>query len=79
MPSSTLDLLLLAHTTVSSWRRQFAVIARIVTMWPPQLPYPSPDMSEETRWKKLAVAKKKLREYQQRNSSCRNKEEEKKM
>jgi hypothetical protein len=27
----------------------------------------------------LAVAKKKLREYQQRDSSCRNKEEEKKM
>ncbi|KAM4876933.1 golgin subfamily A member 2 isoform 6-T6 [Thomomys bottae] len=37
-------------------------------MWPPHLPCPSPGMSEETRRSKLAAAKKKLREYQQRNS-----------
>ncbi|XP_025214539.1 golgin subfamily A member 2 isoform X2 [Theropithecus gelada] len=37
-------------------------------MWPqPRLP-PRPAMSEETRQSKLAAAKKKLREYQQRNS-----------
>ncbi|XP_020019890.2 golgin subfamily A member 2 isoform X2 [Castor canadensis] len=37
-------------------------------MWPPHLPRPRPGMSEETRQSKLAAAKKKLREYQQRNS-----------
>ncbi|XP_061289622.1 golgin subfamily A member 2 isoform X2 [Bos javanicus] len=36
-------------------------------MWPP-LPPPRPGMSEETRQSKLAAAKKKLREYQQKNS-----------
>ncbi|XP_077624439.1 golgin subfamily A member 2 isoform X5 [Crocuta crocuta] len=36
-------------------------------MWPPRSP-PCPGMSEETRQSKLAAAKKKLREYQQRNS-----------
>ncbi|XP_058928543.1 golgin subfamily A member 2 isoform X5 [Kogia breviceps] len=36
-------------------------------MWPP-LPPPRPGMSEETRQRKLAAAKKKLREYQQKNS-----------
>ncbi|XP_026369844.2 golgin subfamily A member 2 isoform X2 [Ursus arctos] len=36
-------------------------------MWPP-LPPPRPGMSEETRQLKLAAAKKKLREYQQKNS-----------
>ncbi|XP_008577354.1 PREDICTED: golgin subfamily A member 2 isoform X1 [Galeopterus variegatus] len=36
-------------------------------MWPP-LPSPRPGMSEETRQRKLAAAKKKLREYQQKNS-----------
>uniref|UniRef100_A0A673TX27 Golgin A2 n=1 Tax=Suricata suricatta TaxID=37032 RepID=A0A673TX27_SURSU len=36
-------------------------------MWPPRPP-PCPGMSEETRQSKLAAAKKKLREYQQRNS-----------
>ncbi|XP_044776726.1 golgin subfamily A member 2 isoform X6 [Neomonachus schauinslandi] len=36
-------------------------------MWPP-LPPPRPGMSEETRESKLAAAKKKLREYQQKNS-----------
>ncbi|XP_032721855.1 golgin subfamily A member 2 isoform X1 [Lontra canadensis] len=36
-------------------------------MWPP-LPSPLPGMSEETRQSKLAAAKKKLREYQQKNS-----------
>ncbi|XP_045878428.1 golgin subfamily A member 2 isoform X3 [Meles meles] len=36
-------------------------------MWPP-LPSPRTGMSEETRQSKLAAAKKKLREYQQRNS-----------
>ncbi|XP_031225654.1 golgin subfamily A member 2 isoform X5 [Mastomys coucha] len=37
-------------------------------MWPPRFPPPHPGMSEETRQSKLAAAKKKLREYQQRNS-----------
>ncbi|XP_032490069.1 golgin subfamily A member 2 isoform X7 [Phocoena sinus] len=37
-------------------------------MWPPRLPPPRPGMSEETRQSKLAAAKKKLREYQQKNS-----------
>ncbi|XP_047380596.1 golgin subfamily A member 2 isoform X1 [Sciurus carolinensis] len=37
-------------------------------MWPPLLPPPRPDMSEETRQSKLAAARKKLREYQQKNS-----------
>nr|XP_020730435.1 golgin subfamily A member 2 isoform X6 [Odocoileus virginianus texanus] len=36
-------------------------------MWPP-LPPPLLGMSEETRQRKLAAAKKKLREYQQKNS-----------
>ncbi|XP_077917971.1 golgin subfamily A member 2 isoform X5 [Halichoerus grypus] len=36
-------------------------------MWSP-LPPPRPGMSEETRESKLAAAKKKLREYQQKNS-----------
>ncbi|XP_072604583.1 golgin subfamily A member 2 isoform X8 [Vulpes vulpes] len=36
-------------------------------MWPPLTP-PRPGMSEETRQSKLAAAKKKLREYQQKNS-----------
>ncbi|XP_059781707.1 golgin subfamily A member 2 isoform X2 [Balaenoptera ricei] len=36
-------------------------------MWPPHPP-PRPGMSEETRQSKLAAAKKKLREYQQKNS-----------
>uniref|UniRef100_A0A8D1AIL3 Golgin subfamily A conserved domain-containing protein n=1 Tax=Sus scrofa TaxID=9823 RepID=A0A8D1AIL3_PIG len=36
-------------------------------MWPP-LPPPRPGMSEETRQSKLAAAKKKLREYQQKHS-----------
>ncbi|VFV21332.1 golgin subfamily a member 2-like [Lynx pardinus] len=36
-------------------------------MWPPRPP-PLPVMSEETRQSKLAAARKKLREYQQRNS-----------
>ncbi|XP_025744068.1 golgin subfamily A member 2 isoform X1 [Callorhinus ursinus] len=36
-------------------------------MWPP-FPPPRPGMSEETRQSKLAAAKKKLREYQQKNS-----------
>ncbi|XP_065784426.1 golgin subfamily A member 2 isoform X5 [Muntiacus reevesi] len=36
-------------------------------MWPP-LPPPRPGMSEETRQSKLAAAKKKLREYQLKNS-----------
>ncbi|KAM7238409.1 hypothetical protein CapIbe_009929, partial [Capra ibex] len=34
----------------------------------PPLPPPRPGMSEETRQSKLAAAKKKLREYQQKNS-----------
>nr|XP_048288033.1 golgin subfamily A member 2 isoform X5 [Myodes glareolus] len=37
-------------------------------MWPPRFPPPHPGMSEETRQSKLAAAKKKLREYQQKNS-----------
>ncbi|XP_034349794.1 golgin subfamily A member 2 isoform X3 [Arvicanthis niloticus] len=37
-------------------------------MWPPRFPPPRPGMSEETRQSKLAAAKKKLREYQQKNS-----------
>ncbi|XP_029415823.1 golgin subfamily A member 2 isoform X10 [Nannospalax galili] len=37
-------------------------------MWPPRFPSPRPGMSEETRQSKLAAAKKKLREYQQKNS-----------
>ncbi|XP_051041126.1 golgin subfamily A member 2 isoform X3 [Phodopus roborovskii] len=37
-------------------------------MWPPRSPPPHPGMSEETRQSKLAAAKKKLREYQQKNS-----------
>ncbi|XP_007471824.1 PREDICTED: golgin subfamily A member 2-like isoform X2 [Lipotes vexillifer] len=37
-------------------------------MWSPHLPPPRPGMSEETRQSKLAAAKKKLREYQQKNS-----------
>uniref|UniRef100_A0A8C9JZD4 Golgin subfamily A conserved domain-containing protein n=1 Tax=Panthera tigris altaica TaxID=74533 RepID=A0A8C9JZD4_PANTA len=36
-------------------------------MWPPR-PFSLPVMSEETRQSKLAAARKKLREYQQRNS-----------
>ncbi|XP_019650771.1 golgin subfamily A member 2 isoform X3 [Ailuropoda melanoleuca] len=36
-------------------------------MWPPRPP-PCPGMSEETRLSKLAAAKKKLREYQQKNN-----------
>ncbi|XP_028740523.1 golgin subfamily A member 2 isoform X4 [Peromyscus leucopus] len=38
-------------------------------MWPPRFPPPHPGMSEETRQSKLAAAKKKLREYQQKNSA----------
>ncbi|XP_004269205.1 golgin subfamily A member 2 isoform X2 [Orcinus orca] len=37
-------------------------------MWPPPFPPTRPGMSEETRQSKLAAAKKKLREYQQKNS-----------
>jgi hypothetical protein len=65
LPSSTLNLFLLSHSIVSSWRKEFVVIARIdvvsgiVDMCPPHLvPHPSPDVSKVTRQKKLAVAKK---------------------
>jgi hypothetical protein len=37
-------------------------------MWPPYLLCGSPDMTEEIRQRKLAVAKKILKAYQQRNS-----------
>ncbi|XP_006159547.1 golgin subfamily A member 2-like [Tupaia chinensis] len=36
-------------------------------MWSHPFPQPCLEMSEETRKKKLAAAKKKLREYQQKN------------
>ncbi|KAL1786030.1 golgin subfamily A member 2 isoform X1 [Sigmodon hispidus] len=45
-----------------------AVAVGIVVMWPPRFSPPHPGMSEETRQSKLAAAKKKLREYQQKNS-----------
>jgi hypothetical protein len=43
------------------------VILGIVDMWPPHLPRPSPDVTKEIKQRKLAAAKKMLREFQQRN------------
>jgi hypothetical protein len=45
------------------------VMHGIIVMLPHHLPCLSPEMSEETRQKKLAVAKKRLREYQHRGTA----------